>query len=89
MKNTTGKSGIIFTIATFLVISDINAQSTFVRMYNQGNMGYSAREVNGNSYVVAGSTDFYFNWHFLTMSSLATTGIHLFKTDVPLMEDLF
>ncbi len=51
-------------------------------MYNKGNMGYSVREVNGNSYVVAGSTNYYFNWHWFIQSPVATTNIHLFKTDV-------
>ncbi|CAN5392099.1 hypothetical protein BH11BAC1_BH11BAC1_16160 [soil metagenome] len=50
-------------------------------MYNKGNMGYTVREVNGNSYVVAGGTDFYYNWHWNIQSSLATTNIHLFKTN--------
>ncbi len=45
-------------------------------------MGYAVREVNGNSYVVAGGTDYYFNWHWSIQSSIATTNIHLFKTDI-------
>lgn len=60
----------------------LKAQTTFVRTYNKGNMGYTVREVNGNSYVVAGGTDFYYNFHWFMQSSLATTNIHLFKTDV-------
>src|SRR5690349_11803470 len=58
------------------------AQSTFVRLYNKGNMGYTVREVNGNSFVVAGGTDYYFNWHSLIQSPLLSTNIHLFKTDM-------
>ncbi len=70
---------ILFASAPF---AELIAQTTFVRLYNKGNLGYTVREVNGNSYVVAGSTDFYFNWHWNIQSSLATTSIHLFKTDV-------
>ena len=54
--------------------------STFFKMYNQGNSGYAVRELNGNSYVVAGGTDFYYNFHWFIMSSLSTTNVHLFKT---------
>src|SRR6188768_4416078 len=64
------------------LFSQSKSQSTFVRMYNKGNMGYTVREVNGNSYVVAGGTDFYFNWHWFIQSSVLNTNIHLFKTDV-------
>jgi len=66
----------------FLISSESKSQSTFVRMYNKGNMGYAVREVSGNSYVVAGGTDYYFNWHWFIQSSLLNTNIHLFKTDV-------
>lgn len=55
--------------------------STFFKMYNNGNIGYAVREVNGNSYTVAGGTDFYYNFHWQIMSSFASTNIHLFKTD--------
>jgi hypothetical protein len=48
-------------------------------MYNKGNMGYAVRETGGNSYVVAGGTDFYYNWHWNIQSSLLTTKIHLLK----------
>jgi hypothetical protein len=65
----------------FIFSTESKSQSTFVRMYNKGNMGYTVREVNGNSYVVAGGTDYYFNWHWFIQSSLLNTNIHLFKTD--------
>ncbi|HKR03688.1 MAG TPA: hypothetical protein VJY62_03560 [Bacteroidia bacterium] len=55
--------------------------ATFMRMYNRGNNGYAVREVNANSFVVAGGTDFYFNWHWHIMSPLTSTGIHFFSTD--------
>jgi len=52
-----------------------------MRMYNKGNIGYAVREVNGNSFVSAGGTDFYFNFHWNIMSAIAATNIHFFKTD--------
>jgi hypothetical protein len=58
-----------------------SGQTTFLRMYNKGNIGYAVREVAGNNYVVAGGTDFYYNWHWFQLSPLSTTGIHLFKTN--------
>ena len=75
---------ILFLACGFVLLgtTDSESQSTFVRMYNKGNMGYAVREVNGNSYVVAGGTDYYFNWHWFIQSSLLNTNIHLFKTDV-------
>ncbi len=69
---------------TFLICSYTHyslGQNTFSRTYNKGNSGYAVREVNGNSYVVAGSTDFYYNFHWFIMSSLINTNLHLFKTD--------
>ncbi len=65
----------------FIICYEASAQSTFMRMYNKGNMAYVVREVNGNRYVAAGGTDYYFNWHWFIQSSLATTNIHLFETD--------
>ena len=57
------------------------AQSTFMRMYNEGYEGRTVREVGGNTYVVAGGTDLYTNWHFHWMSPIPSTNVHLFKTD--------
>ena len=57
------------------------AQSTFMRTYNKGNIGFAVREVNGNGYVAAGGTDYFFNWHWNQQSTVATTNVHLFKTD--------
>ncbi|MBL0343492.1 MAG: T9SS type A sorting domain-containing protein [Bacteroidetes bacterium] len=54
--------------------------STFLKMYNKGNSGYSVRELNGNTYVVAGGTDYYYNYNWNLMSPLLSTNIHLFKT---------
>ena len=54
--------------------------TTFLKTYNAGNFGYSVREVNGNSFVVAGGTDFYYNFNWFTMSPIASTNIHLIKT---------
>ena len=65
-----------------LTISIASAQpSTFLRMYNKGNTGYAVREVGGNSYVSAGATDFYYNWHWMISSQIATSNMHLLKTD--------
>ncbi|HRH67194.1 MAG TPA: T9SS type A sorting domain-containing protein [Bacteroidia bacterium] len=54
--------------------------ATFLKTYNSGNSGMMVREVNGNAYVVAGATDFYYNYHWMIMSPVASTNIHLFKT---------
>ena len=54
--------------------------STFLKMYNKGNSAYAVRELNGNTYVVAGGTDFYYNFHWNLMSPINTTNVHLFKT---------
>jgi hypothetical protein len=61
--------------------SAFSQPTTFMRTYNKGNSGYTVREVNANSYVVAGGSDFYFNWHWHIMSPLTSTGIHFFKTN--------
>ncbi len=82
MKMVNAKFTCMFSILAFMQVHLISAQSTFVRMYNQGNMGYAVREINGNSYVAAGSTNFYFNWHWFISSPIASTNMHLFKTDV-------
>ncbi|MEO8086539.1 MAG: hypothetical protein ABI763_06955 [Bacteroidota bacterium] len=82
MKITLTGSTLLLVVIAFISFTEVEAQTTFVRMYNEGNMGYTVREVNGNSYVVAGGTDFYYNWHWNIQSSLATTNIHLFKTNV-------
>lgn len=55
---------------------------TFLRMYDSGNSGFAVRQVNGNSYVVAGGTDYYYNFHWDLMSPKGTTNIHFFKTDL-------
>lgn len=36
--------------------------------------------MNGNSYVVAGATDYYYNFHWSIMSSVPNTNVHLYKT---------
>lgn len=59
-----------------------SAQTTFQRTYNKGNSGYSVREVAGNGYVVAGGTEYFFNWHWHQQSPMATTNVHLLKTDL-------
>ncbi|HYV91066.1 MAG TPA: hypothetical protein VE978_04760 [Chitinophagales bacterium] len=71
---------IAFAVAGFF--NKANAQaSTFLKTYNNGDMGYAVREVNGNTYAVCGGTDYYYNWHWLSMTPIATTNIHFFKTD--------
>jgi len=64
-----------------LLISAFSQPSTFMRTYNKGNTGFTVREVNVNSFVVAGGSDYYFNWHWHIMSPLSASGIHFFKTD--------
>lgn len=59
----------------------LSQPATFMKMYNKGNVGYCVREVNGNSYVIAGGTDFYYNYHWQIMSQWASSNIHFFKTD--------
>ncbi len=54
--------------------------STFMKTYVNGNSGYAVREINGNTYVVAGGTDYYYNFQWNMMSPVANTNIHLFKT---------
>jgi hypothetical protein len=85
MKPSSPNQFIKIVLAMFMltaVCSKTLAQpTTFMKLYNNGNSGYTVREINGNSYVSAGGTDFYFNWHWHTMSSIPTTGVHLFKTD--------
>jgi hypothetical protein len=75
------KTVIVFIFLAGWLFKAFGQPSTFMRMYNRGNSGYTVREVNGNSFVSAGGTDFYFNWHWFIMSPIASTGIHLFKTD--------
>ena len=82
MKITTARGIRLLIVLAVFSAAELNAQTTFVRTYNKGNMGYTVREVNGNSYVVAGGTDYYYNFHWFIQSALATTNIHLFKTDV-------
>ena len=55
---------------------------TFLKNYNSGNSGYAVRQSDANSFVVAGSTDFYYNFHWFTMSNIASTNIQLLKTDL-------
>jgi hypothetical protein len=65
----------------FLLVFYANSQpSTFMKTYINGNSGYAVRELNGNSYVVAGATDYYYNFHWWIMSPIVTSNIHLFKT---------
>ncbi len=71
-----------FIFLSLLLFTEGFSQPTFMKMYNNGNIGYAVREVNASSYVVAGGTDFYFNYHWSLMSSIPTTDIHFFKTDL-------
>ncbi len=71
----------IFLVFTFLFFKMVLGQpSTFLKTYNTGHSGQAVRELNGNTYVVAGGTDFYYNFHWNIMSPLATTNAHLLKT---------
>ena len=66
-----------------ILSADLSAQpTTFLKSFNSGNFGYSVKEANANSYVVAGATDFYYNFHWFTMSPILSTNIHLYKTNV-------
>lgn len=71
----------VFITLLFFYSAGFSQPLTFLKMYNKGNIGYTVREVNANSFVVAGGTDFYFNWHWHIMSAVPTTNIHFFKTD--------
>ncbi len=74
------KTGLLI-FFVILVSGELMSQpSTFLKSYSNGNSGYAVRELNGNSYVVAGATDFYYNFHWFTQSSIATTNVHLFKS---------
>ena len=67
--------------ALFLAVNTAAQPVTFMKMYNKGNCGYAVREVNGNSYITAGSTDYYYNYHWHMLSGIGTTNVHLFKTN--------
>ncbi len=69
-----------FVIVSTLSFSGSSQTTTFLKTYNAGNYGYSVREVNGSSLVVAGGTDFYYNFNWFTMSPIASTNIHFIKT---------
>lgn len=72
----------IIIVLTLLIVRLVYAQpSTFLKTYNTGNSGYAVRELNGNTYVVAGGTDFYYNFNWNIMSPIATTGVHFLKTN--------
>ncbi|HNS12847.1 MAG TPA: hypothetical protein PKM97_09565 [Bacteroidia bacterium] len=67
----------------FLIVGlsgSVAQPSSFLKSYINGNCGYAVREINGNSYVVAGGTDYYYNFHWSIMSPIGNTNIHLFKT---------
>lgn len=54
--------------------------NTFIKSYNSGNTGSSVREINAGKYVAAGSTDFYYSFHFMSMSAIPNTNLHLIST---------
>ncbi len=78
----------LFVLAKMLLLIgffsfEIAAQpKTFLKTYNSGNCGFSVREVNSNSYAVAGGTGLYYNYHFFMMSPIVSTNVHLFKANV-------
>jgi len=75
------KKYFLFILFFICAWSGINAQpSTFLKTYINGNNGFAVREMNANSYVVAGGTDYYYNFHWSIMSPINNTNIHLFKT---------
>lgn len=69
-------------MCVFLFVCDagFSQPSTFYKMYNRGNTGTCVREQNGNSFLVAGGTNYYYNYHWMQMSPVAATNVHLFKT---------
>ncbi len=71
---------IIFFFLGFCIVDSFSQPSTFLKTYSNGNSGYAVREMNGNSYIVAGATDYYYNFNWNMMSAIANTNIHLFKT---------
>jgi hypothetical protein len=54
--------------------------STFLSMYNHGLSGTAVREATNGDVVVAGCTDFYYNFHWHMLSPVSSTSIHLFRT---------
>lgn len=74
------RQGLLFFIFSFIIGNAFAQPNTFLKTYSTGNSGYAVRELNGNSYVVAGGTDYYYNFHWSIMSAIAGTNIHLFKT---------
>ncbi|MBP6334725.1 MAG: hypothetical protein KA444_04565 [Bacteroidia bacterium] len=70
-----------FFLFSFIAHDSVAQPATFLKTYINGNSGYSVRELNGNEYVVAGGTDFYYNFHWFNMSPIVSTNIHLFKTN--------
>ncbi len=72
------KTLLVFFIGTCF---SVNSQpSTFLKTYLNGDHGYAVRELAGPSYVVAGGTGFYYNYHWMIMSPIPNTNIHLYKT---------
>jgi len=71
----------IILVFTFLLIRLVSGQpSTFLKTYNTGHSGYAVRELNANTFVVAGGTDFYYNFNWNILSPVASTNVHLLKT---------
>lgn len=71
----------IYIIVVSVLSFKAYSQSTFMKMYNGGNCGFAVRETAGNAFVFAGGTDFYYNYHWMTMSSVTSSKIHLVKAD--------
>ena len=71
---------IIFAIFTLCMANAMSQPATFLKTYSNGNSGYAVRELNSNTYVVAGATDYYYNFNWMILSPIANTNIHLFKT---------
>ena len=70
-------------IFLFYCSAPIKAQpATFLKLYARGNQAFAVREQNMNSYIVAGGTNYYYNYHWMQQSPIGLTGVHLFKTNV-------
>ncbi len=73
---------VVFIAFVLLRSAIITAQpATFLKLFNRGNQAFAVREQNMNSYLVAGGTNYYYNYHWMQQSPLGMTGVHLFRTN--------
>ena len=77
-----GSFRFLFVLLCLCSIELMAQPTTFMKTYNSGETGYCVREVGGNAYVIAGSTDYYYNFQWFIMSPTNTTKIHVVKANV-------